>query len=47
MKRTILITGEFLGKGNDELGAKLMGSFLRTLVAAESKPNRMCSTTAA
>jgi len=41
MKKTILITGEFLGKGNDELGAKLMGSFLRTLVAAESKPNRI------
>ena len=41
MKKTILITGEFLGKGNDELSAKLMGSFLRTLLAADNKPNRI------
>ena len=41
MKRTILITGEFLGKGNDELSAKLMGSFLRTLLASEKKPDRI------
>ena len=41
MKKTILITGEFLGKGNDELSAKLMGSFLRTLLASEKKPDRI------
>lgn len=41
MKKTILITGEFLGRGDDELGAKLMGSFLRTLLTAESKPDRI------
>lgn len=41
MKKTILITSEFLGKGDDELGAKLMGSFLRTLLAADKRPNRI------
>jgi selenium metabolism protein YedF len=41
MKKIILITSEFLGKGSDELGAKLMGSFLRTLLAADNKPDRI------
>lgn len=41
MKKTILITSEFLGRGSDELGAKLMGSFLRTLLTADNKPDRI------
>lgn len=41
MKKTLLITGEFLGRGDDELGAKLMGSFLRTLSAGESRPDKI------
>lgn len=41
MKKTILIHSEFLGKGDDELGAKLMGSFLRTLLTAETKPDKI------
>lgn len=41
MKKTILITSESLGRGDDELGAKLMGSFLRTLLAAEKKPDKL------
>jgi selenium metabolism protein YedF len=41
MTKTILITSEFLGRGDDELGAKLMGSFLRTLLTADAKPDRV------
>ena len=41
MKKTLLITSEFLGRGDDELGAKRMASFLRTPLAAESKPDRI------
>jgi selenium metabolism protein YedF len=41
MSKTILITSEFLGRGDDELGAKLMASFLRTLLTAEEKPDRI------
>jgi selenium metabolism protein YedF len=41
MAKTFLITSETLGRGNDELGAKLMGSFLRTLLTSEAKPNRI------
>ena len=38
MKKTILITSEFLGAGDDELGAMLMGSFLRKLCTREVLP---------
>lgn len=38
MGKSIIIGNETLGRGDDELGAKLIGSFLRTLAAAELKP---------
>jgi selenium metabolism protein YedF len=41
MKQTIVLNSEFLGRGDDDLGAKLMTSFLSTLLAAESKPDRL------
>lgn len=41
MKRTIIVNSEFLGKGSDELGQKLMLSFLRTLLTLEKKPDKM------
>jgi selenium metabolism protein YedF len=41
MSRTLLFTQEFLGKGNDELGSRLMGSFLRTLLNASQKPDKL------
>ena len=41
MKRTVIVSGEHFGRGDDELGAKLMGSFLRTLLAAERKPDKI------
>lgn len=41
MKKTILITSEFLGAGDDELGAILMGSFLRKLCSAGNLPKEI------
>jgi selenium metabolism protein YedF len=41
VKPTIVINSEFLGKGDDELGAKLMTSFLRTLLTAPRKPDKL------
>lgn len=41
MKKTFLITSEFLGAGDDELGAMLMGSFLRKLCLAETLPKEI------
>ena len=41
MKKTILITSEFLGQGDDELGSILMGSFLRKLCLEESLPKEI------
>jgi selenium metabolism protein YedF len=41
MNRTIVINSEFLGSGSDELGAKLMGSFLRTLLTSQTKPDKL------
>lgn len=38
MRTVILINGESLGKGPDELGARLMGAFLRRLWAQDNKP---------
>jgi intracellular sulfur oxidation DsrE/DsrF family protein len=41
MKKTILITSEFLGAGDEELGATLMGSFLRKLCLSEELPREL------
>ncbi len=41
MKKTVLVTGEFLGQGDDELGRALMGSFLRKLCTAEDLPREI------
>lgn len=38
MKRVIVIASETMGRGSDELGATLMGSFLRKLCADSAKP---------
>jgi selenium metabolism protein YedF len=34
----VILNAEFMGRGDDVLGAKLMGSFLRTLATLEPKP---------
>jgi selenium metabolism protein YedF len=36
--KLLVINNETMGSGSDELGAKLMGSFLRKLCAAPTKP---------
>src|SRR5210317_1863543 len=41
MKKTILITSEFLGEGDKVLGAALMGSFLRKLCLTENPPHEI------
>lgn len=41
MKKSIIISSEFFGKGDDILGAKLMGSFLRKLTIEENKPEKI------
>lgn len=38
MSKTVIISGESLGSGSDELGRQLMGSFLRKLWALPDKP---------
>jgi intracellular sulfur oxidation DsrE/DsrF family protein len=41
MKKTILVTSEFLGQGDDKLGAALTGSFLRKLCLTETLPQEI------
>lgn len=41
MNKIIVLNGEFLGKGDNELGKKLMGSFLRKLSVEENKPKKI------
>jgi hypothetical protein len=41
MKTTILLHSESLGRGSDELGQRLIGSFLRKLWASEKKPDTL------
>jgi selenium metabolism protein YedF len=38
MKTVIVLRGELLGQGDDQLGEQLMGSFLRKLWAARERP---------
>ena len=38
---TVIINNEFFGHGDNELGAKLMGSFLRKLSAEANKPKEI------
>ncbi len=39
--RTLIINGQFLGRGDDNLGGQLMGNFLRKIWALDNKPTRM------
>ena len=41
MAKNIIINSEFFGKGPDELGAKVMASFLRKLCLEENKPGKI------
>ncbi len=39
MKTTIILNSKTLGRGNDELGEKMMGNFLRKLWGLDKKPD--------
>lgn len=41
MKKTLVINGEIMGCGSDELGHTLMGSFLRKLWGSNDKPEQI------
>ena len=41
MNTTIIINNEFLGHGDDDLGRRLMESFLRKLCMQENKPEKI------
>jgi intracellular sulfur oxidation DsrE/DsrF family protein len=41
MRRIVLITGDTLGRGEEELGARLMGSFLRMLLSTTPQPDAL------
>ncbi|WP_242392804.1 sulfurtransferase-like selenium metabolism protein YedF [Anaeromyxobacter oryzisoli] len=37
----VIVNGEGMGRGDDALGAKLLGNFLRTLTTLEAKPDTL------
>jgi selenium metabolism protein YedF len=39
MKKVVIINSDSLGRGDDNLGQRLMGAFLRKLWAREEKPD--------
>jgi selenium metabolism protein YedF len=41
MNKTIVINSELMGRGDDELGRQIMGSFLRKLSIEENKPKKI------
>ncbi len=41
MKTTIILHSEALGRGSDELGKTMTGSFLRKLWASDKKPDNL------
>ncbi len=41
MKKIIVLNSEVMGRGDDELGARLLGNFLRKLWASPEKPAAM------
>ena len=41
MDQVVAINSERVGTGNDDLGTRLMGNFLKTLMGAEKKPRML------
>jgi selenium metabolism protein YedF len=41
MDKIVAINSDKMGAGNDELGTRLMGNFLKTLIGAEKKPKKL------
>ena len=41
MKTAVVVNNQYMGSGSDELGEKLIGSFLRKLWSMDNKPSRI------
>ena len=41
MKKTIIIHSESIGRGDDDVGRKIMGSFLRKLAVEQNRPEQI------
>lgn len=41
MKTAVIINSEFFGSGSDELGQKLIGSYLRKIWSLENRPQKI------
>jgi selenium metabolism protein YedF len=41
MGKTVIVNSEIMGSGSEELGRRLMGSFLRKLWGSDTKPARL------
>ncbi len=41
MEKVIVINSDKMGQGDEKLGVRLMGNFLKTLLAAEAKPRML------
>ncbi len=41
MDKIVVINNDKMGRGNEELGTRLLGNFLKALIEAERKPNKL------
>jgi selenium metabolism protein YedF len=41
MNKVVVINSDKMGTGNDELGTRLLGNFLKALIGAEKKPKKL------
>lgn len=41
MEKVVIINSDKMGQGDEKLGARLMGNFLKTLLDAEKKPQML------
>jgi selenium metabolism protein YedF len=41
MSRVVVINSDKMGAGSEELGARLLANFLKTLIGAEKKPQKL------
>lgn len=41
MNEIVVINSDKMGSGNEELGARLLGNFLKALIGAEKKPKKL------
>ncbi len=41
MDKIVVINSDKMGRGDEELGTRLLGNFLKTLIGAEKKPRKL------